>query len=293
MRALWTLPWAMASYGMRVFMELEERRARFGREMARSAWVSEGSEIARVFAAVPREAFLGAAPWRIFDGNGEGELVNDPALLYRDVLVQLKGEAAINNGQPSLHALCFAASRVAAGESVVHVGAGAGYYTAMLGLLVGESGRVDAYEIESDLAAKAEENLRAMPWVCVHAGSGTAGPLPECDLLYVSAGATDPLEVWLDALRVGGRLLFPLTPDEGYGGMLLVTRLEERYSARFLCGAKFVGCEGARDAGTASRLKECFERGGAGEVRSLRRDGRPDGSAWCEGEGWWLSKRAL
>ena len=77
----------------------------------------------------------------------------------------------------------------------------------MLAQLTGPTGRVEAYEIETDLAWRAAENLRGMPWVKVHAGSGTVGPLPVCDALYVSAGATAPLTVWLDALRMGGRLL--------------------------------------------------------------------------------------
>ncbi|HMF54182.1 MAG TPA: hypothetical protein VK593_07520 [Edaphobacter sp.] len=272
-------------------MELAERRVRFGRQMARSAGVSEDGEIARVFGSVLRETFVGSPPWRIFAGDGEGQPISDPALLYQDVLVQLKSESAINNGQPSLHALCLAALRITPGETAVHVGAGTGYYTAMLGLLVGDRGRAEAYEIEGDLAARAMENLREMPWMHVHAGSGTAEPLPACDVLYVSAGATDPLKMWLDALRMGGRLLFPLTPDEGYGAMLLVTRMEERYAARFLCGAKFVGCEGARDRAMAGRLTRCFGNGRAAEVKSLRRDSSPDESAWCSGEGWWLSTR--
>jgi protein-L-isoaspartate(D-aspartate) O-methyltransferase len=275
-------------------MELVEQRARFGRQMAASVGLGAESVIAEVFASTPREAFLGPPPWRIFgEREDSGELVDDPALLYQDVLVQLKSEAAINNGQPSLHALCLAALRMQPGETAVQVGAGTGYYTAMLGKLVGPEGRVEAYEIESDLAWRAAENLMAMPWVRVHAGSGTAGPLPECDVLYVSAGATSPLAMWLDVLQVGGRLLFPLTPDEGYGGMLLVTHLAEGYRARFLCGAKFVGCAGARDKTMAQRLAECFGRGGAGKVRSLWRDDAPDETAWCVGVGWWLSTREV
>jgi protein-L-isoaspartate(D-aspartate) O-methyltransferase len=271
-------------------MGLEEQRAAFGRKMASSAAVGEESAIARVFASTPREAFVGPPPWRIFgEREDRSEVIDDPALLYRDVLVQLKGEAAINNGQPSLHAICMTALHVRPGETAVHVGAGTGYYTAMLAQLVGPSGRVEAYEIENDLAWRAAENLRGMSWVRVHAGSGTVGPLPECDVLYVSAGATAPLAVWLDALRVGGRLLFPLTPDDGAGAMLLVTRWPERYAARFVCGAKFVGCAGARDAVTEKRVAECFRRGHAARVRSLRRDDAPDETAWCVGDGWWLS----
>jgi protein-L-isoaspartate(D-aspartate) O-methyltransferase len=273
------------------FPDLDGRRREFGRRIARSAGLIEDGRIAGVFATVPREKFAGAPPWRVFGSGHDGRWVSDPAELYEDVLIQLKDEAAINNGQPSLHALCFGALGIAEGEEVVHVGAGTGYYTAMLALLAGEMARVEAYEIESDLAQQARENLREMPWVHVHTGSGARGPLPECDVLYVSAGATSPLEVWLDALRMGGRLLFPLTPEEGYGGMLMVTRCPEGYAAMFLCGAKFVGCEGAREEAIARRLSVCFNRGGAGEVRSLQRNNQPDGSAWCIGDGWWLSRR--
>ncbi len=271
-------------------MGLEERRAAFARKMAATAAEGEEGAIATVFASTPREAFVGPPPWRIFgDREDGGEMIDDPELLYQDVLVQLKGEAAINNGQPSLHAICMSVLHVRSGETVVHVGVGTGYYTSMLAQLTGPTGRVEAYEIERDLAWRAAENLRGMPWVTVHAGSGTVGPLPECDALYVSAGATSPLAVWLDALRQDGRLLFPLTPDEGAGAMLLVRRCSARYRARFLCGAKFVSCAGARDARTERAVAECFRRGHAGSVRSLRRDDAPDETAWCVGDGWWLS----
>lgn len=272
-------------------MELEQIKTAYGQRMAASAGCSPESSIAKVFAEVPRERFVGDPPWRVFADESEGELVDDPALLYRDVLVQLKQEGAINNGQPSLHAICLASLHLRFGETVIHVGSGTGYYTAMLALLVGATGHVHAYEIEKDLAAAAIKNLEEMAWIEVHAESGTAVPLPECNVLYVSAGATSPLPIWLDSLRMGGRLLFPLTPEQGYGGMLLITRQKTGYAARFLCGAKFVGCEGGRDARTRERLEECFRRGHAGEVRSLRRDDAPDETVWCTGDGWWLSKR--
>jgi protein-L-isoaspartate(D-aspartate) O-methyltransferase len=272
-------------------MEIEKVRADFARRIASKAGLPQDGEIAAAFAEIPREDFIAPPPWRVFDENDSALFpVRNPEVLYQDSVVQLKRETGINNGQPSLHALCFGALRIRKGETAIHVGAGMGYYTAILAKLVGEEGHVDAYEIEHDLAEAATKNLSRLPQVRVHASSGTEGPLPECDVLYVSAGATSPLDVWLNALKRCGRLLFPLTPDEGTGGMLLVTRVEgDQFAARFLCEVKFIGCVGARDEVVARRLHEAFARGRVEKVRSLRRDNSPEESAWFSGDGWWLS----
>ena len=92
----------------------------------------------------------------------------------------------------------------------------------------------------------------------------------------MNAGATHPLDAWLDALRPDGRLLFPLTPNEGMGGMLLVTQKGDRFSARFICPAMFVPCLGARDPDMARRLTIAFARGDSRSVQSLRRATPPD-----------------
>ena len=52
--------------------------------------------------------------------------------------------------------------------------------------------------------------------------------LDPADTIVASAGATHPLAAWLDALRPNGRLLFPMTTNDQWGGMLLVTRREAR-----------------------------------------------------------------
>ena len=44
--------------------------------------------------------------------------------------------------------------------------------------------------------------------VGVVAASACEGRLPEADVMYVKAGATHPLATWLDALKIGGRLIF-------------------------------------------------------------------------------------
>jgi protein-L-isoaspartate(D-aspartate) O-methyltransferase len=221
---------------------------------------------------------------------------DDPAFLYQDVVVALAPEREINNGQPVLHAINLAALNVKQGEKVLHIGAGTGYYTAVLARMTGATGKVVAYEIEQDLAAKAIQNLSDLANVMVEHRSGAVGPLPVCDVIYVNAGATAPSKVWLDALEVSGRLLFPLTPADGpggmpgAGGMLLLTRSgRDRFDARFVCPAMFVPCIGARDEETAQKLSVAFERGDMQKVKSLRRDSQPDETCWCAGDGWWLS----
>ncbi len=219
-------------------------------------------------------------------------LSDDPALLYQDVMVSLGVGRGLNNGQPSLHAMCLEALAPKKGESAVHVGAGSGYYTAILAALVGESGHVDAYEIEPELAKRAAANLAGFPQVEVHCRSGTEAPLPNCDLLYVNAAAAEPLAVWLDALNINGRLLFPLEPQNDSGAMLLITKWEnETYPARFLCGVEFVPCIGAQEEKAVWALETAFRHGNWHQVRQLHCNNHPDESCWCAGDGWWLSAR--
>lgn len=243
------------------------------------------------FASVAREHYVGQPPWSIVGGPGDAPTVtDDPRWLYQDVLVVLAPERGINNGQPSLHACCLNACAPAAGEWVIHIGAGTGYYTAILAQLVGATGHVIAYEIEADLAAQARSNLEALPNVRVVAASAAAGPLPAADVIYVNAGATHPPAAWLDALNRGGRLIFPLTPNEGYGCMLLVTRLgASKYAATVVSRVVFIACIGARDETASRALTEALRTQPLPSVRSLRRGTPPDHTAWCVGTGWWLS----
>lgn len=250
------------------------------------------------FASVHRERYLGSGPWKVFVvGGGYVETsTDDPAFLYQDVVVGIVPERYINNGQPALHAACLGALNVSEGQTVVHVGAGTGYYTAILASLVGPSGSIVAYEIAPDLARIAARNLADMPNVTVHPRSALEGALPSCDAVYVNAGATAPPELWLDALRSGGRLLFPLTAIEAppslfAGAMLLVanTTGSDRFDARFVCPAAFIPCAGAYDPDTAAKLAASFKRGDLRSVRSLRRRSPPDETAWFAGSGWWLS----
>lgn len=280
---------------------VEKFRAAYAQWIMGLAGVSADVRLREAFAFVPRERFVGPSPWQVV---GQAQYItitsDDPAFLYQDFAVSLRPEKHINNGQPSLHARCLSALQIIAGERVAHVGAGMGYYTAILARLANPSGSVTAYEVDKDLADSAAANLADYPSVAVRNGSGAEGPLPECDVIYVSAGATEPLEAWLDALRPGGRLLFPLTGAQSYGAMLMVTkRPAGGFAAQFVCAAAFIHCLGARDEETAQKLGEAFKAGGlwnvqrngpVWEVKSLHRGSQPDDTCWFAGNGWWLSR---
>jgi protein-L-isoaspartate(D-aspartate) O-methyltransferase len=281
---------------------LKAHRLFFARLITANAGSPEATDgLVAAFSSVPREQFLGPGPWKVFTGAGFVETPsNDPAFLYQDILIAIAPERHINNGEPSLHAICLVALNITKGETVIHIGAGTGYYTAILAELVGKRGSVLAYEVEQDLAQRAARNVSGWTNVSICPRSGSQEPLPLCDAIYVNAGATAPLDIWLDALRPNGRLLFPLTPKDrasglpGGGGMLLVTRLGAAgYSARFVCPATFIPCVGARDEEAALKLSEAFERGNQQDVQSLWRGTLPDSTCWYSGDGWWLSSSEI
>jgi protein-L-isoaspartate(D-aspartate) O-methyltransferase len=269
---------------------LQDFRDFYARYVVASAG-SSSEHLIRAFATVPRENFVGPGPWQVFAGSGYlPTLSDDPSLLYHDILIGLLPEKGINNGQPSLHAKCLAAAAPAPGETVVHIGAGSGYYTALLAHLVGPSGRVDAFEVEPALADRARTALKELANVEVHCASAAAVDLPSADVVYVNAGVTHIPAPWLDALTIGGRLVVPLTPEEGFGGMLLAVQVAPgRYAASILARVSFIPCSAARIDGQARALASAFEPCSFKAVRSLHRDAAPDQSAWYVGDGWWLS----
>jgi protein-L-isoaspartate(D-aspartate) O-methyltransferase len=251
----------------------------------------EDDRLWSAFALTPRERFAGPGPWGVYTPAGWLQSpTSDPSFLYQDITIALRQEDDLPSGRPTVHATCLHALAPQDGESVVHVGCGAGYYTAILARLVGLTGMVTGFEILDDVAARAMRNLEDLAQVRVLHRSGAEGPIPACHVIYVNAGATEIPTVWLDALHIGGRLLFPLTPQEGLGGMLLITRIDEhRYSARFVYQVTAVPCIGARDEDSARRLSEDFRRGNLQSVKSLCRGSEPHGGVWCRGNGWWLS----
>jgi len=108
------------------------RRA-YAKQIVVEAGVSD-RRIEAAFASVKREDFLGRGPWQVVRwGRGYVPTPSrNPVYLYDDVVVAIIPERHLNNGQPSLHATLIASAAPRLGEHIVHIGAGVGYYTAIL-----------------------------------------------------------------------------------------------------------------------------------------------------------------
>jgi protein-L-isoaspartate(D-aspartate) O-methyltransferase len=252
--------------------------------------------VVEAFATVPRENFAGPGPWRVLSPIGGPDYWTtddaDPRRPCHDVLVAIDETRRLNNGQPSLWAALFDRLGLATGERVIHVGAGLGYYSAILAEIVGPSGEVTAIEIDAGLAERARANLaRAWPQARLIAGNGFAFRADEpVDAIVVNAGVTHLALPWLDSLKPdGGRLLVPLTAN-WLGAFLIVTRRGGRYPVRFAGRVGIIACTGGRDAEAEARLARALTRADYTAVRSLRRPPEePDDTCWLAGDGWWLS----
>jgi protein-L-isoaspartate(D-aspartate) O-methyltransferase len=281
---------------------VQDAREAFAERLRRLGPV-KSERVVRAFATVPRERFLGEGPWTVIPpGRGPRRTPDsDPCHLYDNVLVSLDEPRNINNGEPRLWAVLFDLLEIAAGASVAHVGSGTGYYSAILAELVGSSGRVTAIEVDPDFALQTWENLAPWPQAKTVAGNGLADVPADVDFIVVSAGLTFVPVVWLDALRLGGKLLLPLTVTHGWGEasehagrcvgrFLMVERQHETWPARFATPVAIIDCSQGRDADSEERLRSAFLGGDSDQVRSLRRSpDLPDDTCWLEGEEWWLS----
>ncbi len=266
---------------------------RFYAQLMAASSGSTDPRLERIFELVPREAFLSPGPWRISHNHRHFETPSaDPAFLYQNTLVALDAEKGINNGEPFLHAAWIGKAAPQPGETIIHVGAGTGYYTAILAMLVLPDGRVHAFEIEKKLAAKARSNLEPFENARVVAADAVTRKLPACDLIYVNAGIVAPPTQWLAALRPAGRMVFPWRPSGKIGLAMLVTRTAAGFSCEPFMTSWFIPCVGASETGPNDRPPT---RSQARGTRSLwlTSDKAPDDTATAIFGDVWFSSAAL
>lgn len=283
--------------------ELRTMRRSYAKQILAAAQIAD-VRLEDAFAEVCREDFLGSGPWSIYDLSRQDYVTTpsaDPVCIYTDDLVGLMPGRHINNGQPSLHAYLLSRAMLRAGEHVVHVGAGGGYYSAIMAHLVGLSGRVTAIELDPELASFAAANLAVHPNVRVINGDGGVVPFDLADVIYVNAGATRPAGAWLNRLADGGRLILPLTAAkclrhddpssmQQRGVVFLIERHGEDFLARWVSSVAIYPCAGSRDDTSERALAVAMEKGDSLRVtRLFRTDDMPEERCWLRAPGWCLA----
>lgn len=279
-------------------MTLEERRRAYAQAIASAAGVTTPG-LEEAFASVARESFLPPGPWTVV---GERDALRqtrgaDPQFVYENVSVAIDADRQLFNGAPGFVARMIDLLRLRPGGRTLHLGAGLGYYSAIIAHVVGPAGSVVAIEIDEALAAKAQRNLSPVPWASVRCddGEAVAGPF---DAILVHAGVTHPQDAWLDALAPGGRLLLPLTvglPGMGPLGKGVIVAVERgadgsTFRAEAASFIAIYSAIGLRDDGLAARLGDAMRRTSFPNLTQLRRDSHESTlDCWLHGERFCLS----
>ena len=286
-------------------MELELRRRFFAEELEAVCRL-QSPRLVDAFAAVPRERFLRAGPWTVIADSGESAVTgatpvrtqptpdDDPARVYHNIAVAIDVARELFNGQPATLAIWIDTLSLTPGARVLHIGAGLGYYTAVMAEAVGPGGRVVGYEVDPALAGEARRNLASRPWVEVRAGDGAEALAEHFDAVLVNAGVTHPLETWLDALAPGGRMVLPLTATMpamgthiGKGLVVLVTKNDAHdLGARVVSFVAVYSAIGIRDPQMNERISKALMAGPSRwrALTRVRRDPHePSDACWLHG----------
>jgi protein-L-isoaspartate(D-aspartate) O-methyltransferase len=242
--------------------------------------------------AVPRERFLRPGPWLVRGEHDAGVTRVTPDAdarhVYHNHSIAIDPQRQLFNGAPGVVASWMDALALRPGAHVLHVGAGLGYYSAIMAHLVGPEGRVVAIEVDPSLAAEARVNLTSSPWVDVQTGDGTSPLTEPFDAILVSAGLTHPQRTWLDALTPGGCIVLPLTVSIpamgplGKGVTVLFTKTSpEAFLARVLGMIAIYSAVGLRDDGVNLELGRALASAPFPRFTTLRLDGHEQAaSCW-------------
>jgi protein-L-isoaspartate(D-aspartate) O-methyltransferase len=142
--------------------------------------------------------------------------------------------------QPYIVAYMLQALSLKGSETVLEIGTGSGYQTALLGEL---AGRVHSVERVESLAQEAEAILRRLGYASVSliVGDGSRGLVERSpfDVIVVSAAAPLIPQALLEQLGEGGRMAIPVGPPNAQELKLVIKR-EGRAVVTNLEGCRFV-----------------------------------------------------
>lgn len=157
--------------------------------------------------------------------------------------------------QPYMVAFMLEALELTGGESVLEIGTGSGYATAVLAEMVKEVHTVERIE---SLARSAKDILESLGYQNVHflCGDGTKGWPDHApfDGILVSAGGPITPRSLIAQLKIGGRMVIPVGETRSCQQLLRITRESETHAnTEVLCEVRFIPLIGEEgwEAGSA------------------------------------------
>jgi protein-L-isoaspartate(D-aspartate) O-methyltransferase len=249
----------------------------------------------RALATVKRDRFLPPGPWMIecLEGTYYPSESADISQVLHGVGIAIDPARMLNNANPVRVCMQLQIANIRPGEHIFHVGAGYGYFTALMAELVGPAGHVTAAEIDPQLHAQARDNLAAWPQVRV-IGDALKEQLPPVDMIYSSAGMGDIPVQWIESLKQGGRMILPVTGNHDHGAVFFFRKLSANgpLAVNVHSFTRHYPCLGTRDGETMNALASAFARP-VSAVQSLRLDDHAhETECWLHRDSWCLSCKA-
>ena len=172
-------------------------------EQLRGRGAVRTERVGAAFVRVPRHLFVPDVP------------VPD---VYTDRSIAIKLQDGIpisSSSQPAIMAEMVEMLDLHGGERVLEIGAGTGYNAALLAELVGPSGSVVTIDVDDELVDAARRHLDDAGYpqvrtICADGVHGDPSGAP-FDRIIATVGVDAIPPAWIAQLRVGGRLVAPLT----------------------------------------------------------------------------------
>jgi protein-L-isoaspartate(D-aspartate) O-methyltransferase len=207
--------------------DFADRRARMVEHQLRERGI-EDTRVLQAMGEVPREEFVGE---------------RRREMAYADAALPIGSEQTIS--QPWIVAAILQALQLTGGESVLEVGTGSGYSTALLARL---AAHVVSVERHAGLARSAAEHLHTLDVhnVELMVGDGSRG-VPDrapFEAIAVHAAAPAPPPALLEQLADGGRLVVPVAAD-GEEMLTVLRRHGAEFESIAIAPCRFVPLIGA------------------------------------------------
>ena len=270
-----------------------ERRVTYAKEVAAMAGLLD-ERLFIAFTKVEREKFLPPGPWMIeaMDGSCYPSIDDDPEKILHAVGIVYDMSRMLHLAAPGRIARALQETHIKAGDRVLQIGAGLGYYSAIIAELVGSEGHVIASEIDPELREKAHYNLRSWSNVDV-VGDALTLPLESIDVIFSHCGIASFPEQWKASLMPNGRMTLPVTGRMNSGFLYHFNRVQSSSfcRAKLLSLIHYYPCLGLHQSNDDDVVTEFRIKGLGLNVQSARFDLHPqDDNCLLHQRHWCLRK---